>query len=133
MINPRIIKIASNTKYAGLKNIYTHKSSVKNKLCGDKISLELVVNKTKVNSIRYKTESCILCEASASLLANKMKNYSIKNIKKDINGLKKKIINKDYKIPLKFKEFRYLIDKNNFNRISCVILPLEALLKAFKL
>jgi len=133
MINPRIIKIASNTQYAGLRNIYTHKSSVKNKLCGDKISLELVANKTKVNSIRYKTESCILCEASASLLANKMKNYSIKNIKKDINGLKKKIINKDYKIPLKFKEFRYLIDKNNFNRISCVILPLEALLKAFKL
>ena len=133
MINPRIVKIASNTQYAGLKNIYTHKSSVKNKLCGDKISLELVANKTKVNSIRYKTESCILCEASASLLANKMKNYSIKNIKKDINELKKKIINKDYKIPLKFKEFKYLIDKNNFNRISCVILPLEALLKAFKL
>jgi nitrogen fixation NifU-like protein len=133
MINPRIVKIASNTQYAGLKNIYTHKSSVKNKLCGDKIILELVANKTKVNSIRYKTESCILCEASASLLANKIKNYSIKNIKKDINGLKKKIINKDYKIPLKFKEFRYLIDKNNFNRVNCVILPLEALLKAFEL
>ena len=133
MINPKIIKIASNTQYEGLKNIYTHKSSAKNILCGDKIILELVANKTKIHSIRYKTESCILCEASASLLANKMKNYSIKNIKKDINGLKKKIINKDYKIPLKFKEFRYLIDKNNFNRISCVILPLEALLKAFKL
>ena len=133
MINPKIIKIASNTQYAGLRNIYTHKSSVKNKLCGDKISLELVANKTKVNSIRYKTESCILCEASASLLANKMKNYSIKNIKKDINELKKKIINKDYKIPLKFREFRHLIDKNNFSRVNCVILPLEALLKAFKL
>ena len=133
MINPKIIKIASDTQYEGLKNIYTHKSSAKNRLCGDKVSLELVANKTKINSIRYKTESCILCEASASLLANKMKHYSIKNIKKDINKLKKTIANKDYKIPLKFKEFKYLIDKNNFNRINCVILPLEALLKAFKL
>ena len=48
MISPKIIKIASNTQYAGLRNVYTHKSSVKNKLCGDKISLELVVNKTKI-------------------------------------------------------------------------------------
>ena len=133
MINPKIIKIASNTQYEGLKNIYTHKSSAKNRLCGDKISLELITNKTKINSIRYKTESCILCEASASLLANKMKHYSIKNIKKDINRLKETIVNKDYKIPLKFKEFKYLVDKNNLNRVNCVILPLEALLKAFKL
>jgi len=133
MISSKIIKIASNNKYEGLKNIYTHKSSIKNKLCGDKISLELVANKTKINSIRYKTESCILCEASASLLANKMKHYSIKNIKKDINRLKETIVNKDYKIPLKFKEFKYLVDKNNLNRVNCVILPLEALLKAFKL
>ena len=133
MINPKIIKIASNTQYEGLKNIYTHKSSAKNKLCGDKISLELIANKTKINSIRYKTESCILCEASASLLANKMKHYSIKNIQKDVNRLKETIVNKDYKIPLKFKEFKYLVDKNNLNRVSCVILPLEALLKAFKL
>lgn len=133
MIDPKIIKIASNTQYEGLKNIYTHKSSAKNKLCGDKISLELITNKTKINSIRYKTESCILCEASASLLANKMKHYSIKNIEKDINRLKETIVNKDYKIPLKFKEFKYLVDKNNLNRVNCVILPLEALLKAFKL
>ena len=62
-----------------------------------------------------------------------MKHYSIKNIKKDINRLKETILNKDYKIPLKFKEFKYLVDKNNLNRVNCVILPLEALLKAFKL
>ena len=133
MINPKIIKIVSNTQYEGLKNIYTHKSSAKNRLCGDKISLELVTNKTKINSIRYKTESCVLCEASASLLANKVKDCSIKSIKKDINKLKRTIVDKNYKIPLKFKEFKDLIDKNNLNRVNCIILPLEALLKAFKL
>ena len=74
-----------------------------------------------------------MCEASASLLANKMKNCSIKDIKKKINELRRTILNKDCKIPLKFKEFRHLIDKNNFNRVACIILPLEALLKAFKL
>ena len=133
MIDTKIIKIASNTKFVGLHNDFTHKSSLKNSLCGDLIKVEIIANKSKIKSMRYETESCLLCEASASLLANKMKHYSIKNIKKDVNRLKETIVNKDYKIPLKFKEFKYLVDKNNLNRVSCVILPLEALLKAFKL
>ena len=133
MIDTKIIKIASNTKFVGLYNDFTHRSSLKNSLCGDLIKVEIIANKSKIKSMRYETESCLLCEASASLLANKMKHYSIKNIKKDVNRLKETIVNKDYKIPLKFKEFKYLVDKNNLNRVSCVILPLEALLKAFKL
>ena len=35
MINSKIIKIASFSNNTGLKNKYTHKSSIKNSLCGD--------------------------------------------------------------------------------------------------
>ena len=133
MINPKIIKIASNTKNAGLKNIFTHKTSIKNSLCGDKIKVELIVDNTKINSMRYETESCILCEASASLISTKIKNFSLKNLKKDIKFLKDNIKNEKPNFPTKFKEFKYFIAKKNINRASCVILPLDALLKAFKL
>ena len=91
MINPKIIRIASNSKHYGLKNIFTHKSSIKNSLCGDKIKIELIANKIKVNSMRYEAEACILCEASASLIANKIKNYSLRKLKKDIQTLKENI------------------------------------------
>ena len=47
MINDDIIKLASNTSNVGLKNEYSHKSSLKNSICGDKITLEIVVNKKK--------------------------------------------------------------------------------------
>ena len=60
MIDRRIIKIASNTKYAGLKNDFTHKSTLKNSLCGDSIKVEFIANKSKIKSMRYETESCIL-------------------------------------------------------------------------
>ena len=133
MINPKIIKIASNTKNAGLKNIFTHKTSIKNSLCGDKIKVELIVDNTKINSMRYETESCVLCEASASLISTKIKNFSLKNLKKDIKFLKDNIKNEKPNFPTKFKEFKYFIAKKNINRASCVILPLDALLKAFKL
>tara|TARA_B100000963_G_scaffold336570_1_gene331740 strand:- start:8191 stop:8595 length:405 start_codon:yes stop_codon:yes gene_type:complete len=132
MISAKIIKIASNTKYAGLKNIFTHKSSVKNTLCGDFIKIEIVATKTKIKIMRYETESCVLCEAAASLLANKVKNLPLKNIKRDIIRLSK-LRGSNSSFPLRFKEFKHLIDKKTSNRINCVTLPIEAFLKAFKI
>ena len=82
MINAKIIQIASNTKYQGLVNNFTHKASIRNSICGDFITIEILADKNKILTMRYETESCILCEASASLLANKIKNFKIKDLKK---------------------------------------------------
>ncbi len=133
MIDSKIIKLASNTKYEGLKNIFTHKSSIKNSLCGDFIKVEFIANRSKIKSMRYETESCILCEASASLLANKIKKLYLKDIKKDIENLKKIKKNKNLNFPLRFKELKKLLNKKTLKRINCVILPMEALSKAFKI
>ena len=102
-------------------------------MCGDRIKIELIANNNKIRSIRYETESCILCEASASLMARKIKNHTLQILKKDIKILKDSIKNKKSIFPKKFKEYRYLVTKNNINRTNCVTLPLDALLKAFKL
>ena len=82
--------------------------------------------------MRYEAEACILCEASASLVASKIKNYSLKKLKKDIKILKENIKNDTLDLPKKFQEFKYLMNKNNIDRKNCVILPLDALIKAFK-
>ena len=47
MINKEIIKIATDTSNVGLKNKYSHKISLRNTICGDKITLELIANKKK--------------------------------------------------------------------------------------
>ena len=83
--------------------------------------------------MRYETESCILCEASASLLANKIKNFHPKDLKKDLLAIKEIKKNKNLNISLKFKELKQLLNKKTVKRINCVILPMEALLKAFKI
>ena len=132
MIDPNIIKLASNTKFAGLKNVFTHKSSLKNSICGDFIKIEIIISKTKIKLMRYETESCILCEASASLFAEKIKNLPLKAIKKDIIALTKIKANNKVSFPVRFKEFKLLINKKTPGRINCVRLPMEAFLKAFK-
>ena len=54
MINKEIIKLASNTSNVGLNNKYSHKISLKNSTCGDKITLELIADKKKIKCVNYK-------------------------------------------------------------------------------
>ena len=133
MICDKIFKFASNTSNVGLTNKYTFKSIKKNSMCGDLIKVELIQKNSKINSMKYETESCILCEASASLLSKKIKNLPIKTIKEELNKLKN-ISLKDLKFifPKKFKEFKFLINKDNSNRLNCIYLPIDAVLKALK-
>jgi len=133
MIDSKIIKIASYTKNVGLRNKFTHKSSIKNSLCGDFIKAEFIADKLKVKSMRYETESCLLCEASASLFSRKIKNFKIRDLIKEIKELKKSNNTSSYSFSNKLKEFDRLINKKNINRFNCVTLPMEAFLKAFKI
>ena len=133
MIDEKIIKLALNTKNVGLKNNYSHKISLKNSLCGDKITLEIIINKNKINSMKYETESCLYCEASASLLSSKIKDFNLIDIKDEFNLLKKILKKKNIKIPKKYSDFRRLLNSDNFNRFNCIFLPFDAVLKALKL
>ena len=133
MINKDIIKIASNTSNVGLGSKYSHKTSLKNKFCGDKITLELIVSKKKILSMKYETESCVYCEASASLLSKKIKKFNVQTIKNDFIFLKEIFKTKKIKIPKKFDDFKKLFNSDNFNRFNCIFLPFDAVIKALKL
>ena len=133
MINKDIIRLASYTSNVGLKNKYSHKISLKNSTCGDKITLELIADKKKISSMKYETISCVYCEASASLLSRKIKNVKLKDIKNDLITLKKISLKKKVKIPKRLSDFKKLLSSDNFNRFKCIFLPIDAVLKALKL
>ena len=133
MINQNILKIASDTKYYGLKNICTHQSKVKNRICGDVIEIEIKVIKNKIKFMRYETQSCIFCQATASILANKIEVISIKHLKKDIQDLKKTIKQNEDFLPVRFKSFNKIINNAVKNRFDCIMLPFNALLKALRI
>ena len=133
MINKYIIRLASDTSNVGLKKKYSHKISLKNSTCGDKITLELIADKKKISSMKYETISCVYCEASASLLSRKIKNVKLKDIKNDLITLKKISFKKNVKIPKRLSDFEKLLNSDNFNRFKCIFLPIDAVLKALKL
>ena len=133
MINKDIIRLASNTSNVGLKKKYSHKISLKNSTCGDKITLELIADKKKISSMKYETISCVYCEASASLISRKIKNVKLKDIKNDLMTLKKISLKKNVKIPKRLSDFQTLLNSDNFSRFKCIFLPIDAVLKALKL
>ncbi len=133
MIDKSIIKLASNTSNFGLNNKYSHKISLKNTVCGDKITLEIIASEKKIRSMKYETESCIYCEASASLLSQKIINLNIKDIKDDFIKIKNISRKQEIKIPKKFSDFKKLINSDNLNRLKCIFLPFDAVIKALKL
>jgi nitrogen fixation NifU-like protein len=83
--------------------------------------------------MKYETESCLYCEASASLLSQKIKNMNIKDFKNDLIIIKKKSNRKNIMFPRRFSDFKKLLNSDNLNRFKCVFLPIDAVLKALKL
>ena len=133
MINKEIIKLASNTTNVGLKNKYSHKISLKNTTCGDKITLELIADNKKITSMKYETVSCVYCEASASLISRKIKNINLTDVKNDFTVLKKLSYKKNIEFPERLSDFKKLFNSDNFSRFKCIFLPIDAVLKALKL
>ena len=115
MISEQVIKFAADTSNYGIKKNSNFIATCKNKICGDKITVELEIKKKIIKKMNYETESCVFCQASASLLSK-----SIINKDADISVLTE--------ITVKNKNFKKLLI--NKERLNCVMLPFEALKKA---
>ena len=80
MISSEIIKIASDTSNYGIKRKSNYVATSKNRICGDRITVEVEISNNIIKKMYYETESCIFCQASASLLSKIIKGKSIKAI-----------------------------------------------------
>ena len=128
-MNLEIINIAADTKNnRDIKN-HTHFIKLKNSVCGDEIKLKLIINGNKITNIGYQTESCIYCQASASLLSKISMNSKRVKIMKLCDEAKS-FFNKDEKnLNKNLKLFSKLFVKENLSRKDCILLPFKAIEK----
>ena len=129
MISSEIIKIASDTSNYGIKKNSDHIATSKNKFCGDKITIEIVVSNSKIDRMFYETESCIFCQASASLLSKIIKRSNIEILRNDLNEINMSHKSKKIVLKRKYKPFRKLFQQKYKERFNCILLPFNALLK----
>ena len=129
MISAEIIKIASDTSNCGIKNNSHLIASSKNKICGDKITIEIEISKNQIQKMSYETESCIFCQASASLLSKIIRRSNIKSLRNDVNEISISYKKKKFFLKKKYKPFRKLFQEKYKERFDCILLPFNALLK----
>tara|TARA_B100001778_G_C18064805_1_gene395845 strand:- start:77 stop:478 length:402 start_codon:yes stop_codon:yes gene_type:complete len=130
MIDKEILKIASETDNYGFLDNHSHYSNSKSSICGDFIKVYLTIKNKKVLELKYEGNFCIYCNASASLLAKKIKNKSVEDTVNFIEN-SSKLFKKNKDIKNKdWNEFKKIMNKSNVSRKACLLLPLKTLLKA---
>ena len=125
-----ILDIASDTDNFRTIKDHTHNSKLKNSLCGDEVKIELIIKNDKIVDFGYQGNSCIYCQASASLLSK----ISINNQKSKLNKIcdnAQFFFNGNIEIEEKKKLllFQKLFHKKNLIRKECILLPFKTLKK----
>ena len=128
-MNLEILKIASNTKnFKDIKK-YTHYSKSKNPLCGDEIHIKLVINNQKITDFGYQGKSCIYCQATASILSNKLVNYKILTVNELCDYANSYFTENLRNLSKEWKFLSKLLSQKNTSRQKCILLPFNALKK----
>ena len=128
-MNLEIIKIASNTKnFKDIKK-YTHYSKSKNPLCGDEIYIKLLINNHKIIDFGYQGKSCIYCQATASILSNKLMKYETIKIKDLCDYAIAYFAENKTNLKMEWKFLGKLLSQKNASRQECILLPFNALKK----
>ena len=129
----RILEIASNTENNKVLDNFTHKSKNKNPICGDEMEISLMVKNDKVIDMGYQCKSCVYCQASVSLLSQKIKNKNIQEIKNFVISCENIFENTKTLFEKNWKDFLELFNKKNISRKECLLLPIRTVLKALKI
>ena len=129
----RILEIASNTENNKVLDKFTHKFKNKNSICGDEMEVSLVVKNDKVIDMGYQCKSCVYCQASVSLLSQKIKNKNLQEIKNFVISCENIFENTKTILEKNWKDFLELFNKKNISRKECLLLPIRTVLKALKI
>tara|TARA_B100000941_G_scaffold280291_1_gene246586 strand:- start:142 stop:555 length:414 start_codon:yes stop_codon:yes gene_type:complete len=125
----QIIKIASENKNQKILKKFTHEIKHKNSICGDQISIKLLIKNNIIKEIGYDCKSCVFCQASINLLCKKIRKMDTDKAINLCNDVINFYISKEKKISKKIFFLKNILTKDNFSRKECLLLPFETLRK----
>ena len=128
----KILKIASNTENHKVFKNYTHQAKNKNAICGDEMEISLIIKNDLIEDMGYQCRSCVYCQASVSMLSQKIKDKGLNEIKSLISLVENLFNETEVKIDTKWKDFKEIMNKKNISRKECLLLPFKTISKALK-
>jgi nitrogen fixation NifU-like protein len=111
-----ILDLYKNPHNKGKLENPTHEHTELNTLCGDEMTMQLVIKDEKIVDVKFHGDGCAVSIASASLLTDEIRGMSIKDARK----LSRDNILELLHIPI------------SPNRIKCALLSLKTLQEVLK-
>jgi len=130
-----ILRLAADAHGAGHLSEPHVTGSAHNPACGDKVSVELVLDaEGRVTAIAHDTKACVLAQASASILGQALKGASRDDVEELANAVAMMLGTHAPPPDAPFdgySAFEGVVEHRN--RRQCVLLPINAVLNAFEM
>ena len=108
----------------------TGTAMVDNPLCGDRVTVEISLDGDHITEIGHKVRGCLLCQASASILAKSLPGKSIHDLK-SLSEAVSTMIRHGGDTPDGWPDLSAFEPVHGVrSRHECVLLPFEAAVKA---
>lgn len=123
-----LLRLAADAAGAGHLPVPDASASMHNPACGDRVTVELALCVGRVASLAHTTQACVLTQASASVLAAKAPGLDLAGLSGLAAGVRAFL--RGAEPPAGYEVFDGIRD--HAGRHICVLLPLEAALKALE-
>ena len=123
-----ILKIASDKNNRIIQD-HTHRSKLKNHLCGDEIQIKMIIKSDKIIEFGYDGKSCVYCQAAANLLSKISLNKKKSKINELCDDAKLFFESNNDIIKKKWKFMNKIFKSENKSRKECILLPFKAVKK----
>ena len=126
-----IIDHSRNPKNFGKLDNKTHTAFGNNPLCGDMISIDMIIKQEKLCDLKFNGHGCAICISSASLMTQLVKEKSPQEVKILFELLQNMLVKDDDTDISKLQKIAVLKGAKEFPiRIKCATLPWHTLMAA---
>lgn len=128
-----ILRLAADAHGAGRLENPAGSGTAHNPACGDKVTVDLAVDETgRVTAVAQEAKACVLTQASASILGDRLNGAGREDVETLANGVAAMLAANGEAPPPPFEPYAAFQGAvTHRNRHRCVLLPIEAVLAAF--
>lgn len=124
----KLMRLAADATGAGSLENPDAEGTLDNPTCGDRITIQVKLENGRITELAHENRSCMLCQASASLLAEKAIGLSIDDVNQVRTTIEQLLKNGEEDTTLPWEELTYFAPvKDHKSRHICVLLPFNAL------
>jgi nitrogen fixation protein NifU and related proteins len=128
--NDSIISLSKELIYAGRIDCPDCEATLNNPLCGDQVTIQIRLADQQIADFRHQVRGCMLCKASASLLASLARGVTPHDIVELRKSLTEAIKSTCEEVVFKACHDIFRPVRKHRSRYSCILLPYDAAIQA---